>query len=47
MDFILEHKWIFLIIAEVVFWISMLTFLILRYWFHLQKVSMVFLPFSS
>ncbi|CAM3649543.1 hypothetical protein [Mesobacillus zeae] len=42
MDFILEHKWIFLIVAEAVFWISVLTFLTLRYWFRLKKLSLVF-----
>ncbi|CAM4057892.1 hypothetical protein BAMA_00665 [Bacillus manliponensis] len=42
MDFILENKWTFLIIAEVVFWISILSFLILRYWFELKKSSLAF-----
>ncbi|RRN69518.1 hypothetical protein EI200_16445 [Peribacillus simplex] len=42
MDFILEHKWVFLVAAEIVFWISVLTFLTLRYWFKLKKLSMVF-----
>lgn len=42
MEFILENKWTFLITAEVIFWISILSFLTLRYWFKLQKVSIVF-----
>lgn len=42
MDFILEHKWAFLIAAEIIFWVSVLTFLTLRYWFKLTKLSMVF-----
>lgn len=42
MDFILENKWLFLIIAEVIFWVSVLTFLLLRYWFDLKKLSLAF-----
>ncbi|WP_231887797.1 hypothetical protein [Fictibacillus phosphorivorans] len=42
MDFILENKWQFLIIAEVFFWIFSLTFLVVRYWFNLKKLSIVF-----
>lgn len=42
MDFILENKWLFLIIAEVVFWVSIITFLVLRYWFGFRKLSVVF-----
>jgi hypothetical protein len=42
MDFILEHKWIFLIIAEVFFWVFMLSFLVLRYWYNLKKLSIAF-----
>ncbi|MFD3449975.1 hypothetical protein ACFDTO_35970 [Microbacteriaceae bacterium 4G12] len=42
MDFIIENKWLFLIIAEVVFWVSVLTFLLLRYWFGLKKLSIAF-----
>ncbi|MBD7937009.1 hypothetical protein H9655_08195 [Cytobacillus sp. Sa5YUA1] len=43
MDFILDHKWAFLITAEVIFWLSILAFLILRYWFKLDKWSFLFL----
>ncbi|MFC0190047.1 hypothetical protein ACFFJY_17260 [Fictibacillus aquaticus] len=43
MDFVLEHKWVFLIAAEVFFWIFMLTFLVLRYWFKLHKMSVLFM----
>ncbi|WP_416829226.1 hypothetical protein [Ectobacillus polymachus] len=42
MDFILENKWLFLIAAEVVFWVSVSTFLLLRYWFGLKKLSITF-----
>ncbi|MCM3719048.1 hypothetical protein [Fictibacillus phosphorivorans] len=42
MEFILDHKWTFLIIAEVIFWVSTLSFLIVRYWFNLKKLSTVF-----
>lgn len=42
MDFILENKWQFLIMAEAFFWIFLLTFLTVRYWFNLKKLSIVF-----
>lgn len=42
MEFILENKWAFLITAEIIFWVSILSFLTLRYWFKLQKISLVF-----
>ncbi|MBO2535967.1 hypothetical protein [Rummeliibacillus suwonensis] len=42
MEFVLENKWIFLVIAEAVFWICLITFLVLRYWFNLNKLSMLF-----
>jgi hypothetical protein len=42
MDFILENKWQFLITAEVFFWVFSLTFLVVRYWFNLKKLSIVF-----
>ncbi|ANC76184.1 hypothetical protein ABE65_004905 [Fictibacillus phosphorivorans] len=42
MDFVLEHKWVFLILAETVFWVSTLSFLVVRYWFNLKKLSMAF-----
>ncbi|WP_214484287.1 hypothetical protein [Bacillus sp. SM2101] len=41
MDFVLEHKWIFLIIAEIFFWVFMISFLTVRYWFGLKKLSML------
>ena len=40
MDFILDHKWFFLISAEIIFWICAIAFLLLRYWFKLERVSM-------
>ncbi|USG66576.1 hypothetical protein NDK47_04555 [Brevibacillus ruminantium] len=43
MDFILTHKWAFLIAAEVIFWVSVITFLIARYWFGKKALSAVFL----
>ena len=46
MDFILDHKWFFLITAEVIFWLCAFAFLLLRYWYKLEKLSMiVFLVF--
>lgn len=42
MEFILDHKWTFLVTAEVVFWISILSFLTARYWFQLYGVSWLF-----
>lgn len=42
MNFVLENKWLFLIIAEVVFWVSIITFLTLRYWFGFKKLSFLF-----
>ncbi|MDC2865500.1 hypothetical protein [Bacillus sp. BP-3] len=42
MNFILENKWMFLIIAESVFWVSVISFLLLRYWFEFKKLSITF-----
>ncbi|WP_137790317.1 hypothetical protein [Bacillus sp. E(2018)] len=42
MEFVLEHKWAFLILAETVFWVSTLSFLVVRYWFNLKKLSIAF-----
>ncbi|WP_226536682.1 hypothetical protein [Fictibacillus halophilus] len=42
MDFILDNKWAFLIVAEVIFWVSTLSFLIVRYWFNLKTLSIAF-----
>ncbi|KZE69515.1 hypothetical protein AWM68_01160 [Fictibacillus phosphorivorans] len=42
MDFVLENKWLFLILAEVIFWFSTLSFLLVRYWFNLKKLSVAF-----
>jgi hypothetical protein len=42
MDFVLDNKWAFLILAEVVFWVSTLSFLVVRYWFNLKRVSVTF-----
>lgn len=41
-DFILDNKWLFLILAEIIFWVSTLSFLIVRYWFNLNKLSVAF-----
>jgi hypothetical protein len=40
MDFILDNKWFFLITAEIIFWICAIAFLLLRYWFKLERLSM-------
>lgn len=42
MDFILDNKWAFLMLAEVIFWVSTLSFLIVRYWFNLNRLSIAF-----
>lgn len=42
MDFVLDHKWVFLILAETVFWVSTLSFLVVRYWFNLKRLSIAF-----
>ncbi|MGR6007913.1 hypothetical protein ACT7CZ_00690 [Bacillus cereus] len=42
MNFILENKWTFLIMAEAIFWISIICFLLLRYWFEFKKLSIAF-----
>lgn len=38
-DFILQYKWMFFIIGEIVFWVSIIGFLVLRYVFKLEKLS--------
>lgn len=40
MDFIVDNKWFFLITAEVIFWICAIGFLLLRYWFKFERLSM-------
>lgn len=42
MEFILDNKWAFFILAEVVFWVSTLSFLVVRYWFNLKRLSAAF-----
>ncbi|MFC7372480.1 hypothetical protein ACFQPF_12445 [Fictibacillus iocasae] len=42
MDFILTYKWQFLIAAEILFWLFLVSFLVLRYWFKLHKISALF-----
>lgn len=39
MEFLLNNKWMFLILAEIIFWICAMAFLVLRYWFKLNKLS--------
>ncbi|MER1956958.1 MAG: hypothetical protein ABS942_06245 [Solibacillus sp.] len=41
MDFILEYKWLFLIMGEVVFTLCAAAFLLLRYWYQLEKLSII------
>jgi hypothetical protein len=38
-DFILQYKWMFFIIGEIVFWVSIIGFLVLRYVYRLEKIS--------
>ncbi|MFG6496423.1 hypothetical protein P8610_13740 [Fictibacillus sp. UD] len=42
MEFVLDNKWLFLILAETVFWLSTLSFLLVRYWFNLKRLSVAF-----
>ena len=39
MEFILDHKWFFLITAEIIFWVCAIAFLLLRYWFKFDRLS--------
>lgn len=41
MDFILEYKWLFLILGEIVFTLCAAAFLLLRYWYQLEKLSIL------
>lgn len=41
MDYILEYKWLFLIMGEVVFTLCAAAFLLLRYWYQLEKLSII------
>ncbi|WP_141201603.1 hypothetical protein [Paludifilum halophilum] len=43
MSFLAEYKWYILITAEVLFWVFSISFLILRYWFQLNRASLIFL----
>lgn len=38
-EFIINHKWYFFIIGEVIFWSSLIGFLLLRYAFDLKQLS--------
>ncbi len=38
----MDNKWLFLILAETVFWVSTLSFLLVRYWFNLKRLSIAF-----
>lgn len=42
-DFILQYKWLFLILGEIIFWVSLLGFFIVRYAFGLEKLSKYFI----
>ncbi|MDL4841079.1 hypothetical protein [Aquibacillus rhizosphaerae] len=44
-DFILEHKWLILVISEILFWLSFIIFLILRYWYN-SRIQLFFLGLS-
>lgn len=39
MDFIVDNKWWLLVTAEVIFWISLVIFFVMRYWFRNKKIS--------
>ncbi|MGP4078761.1 hypothetical protein ACTWQL_02520 [Pseudalkalibacillus sp. R45] len=38
-DFISEYKWLFFIVGEIIFWSSVIGFLLVRYIFNLEKLS--------
>lgn len=42
-EFILQYKWLFLIVGEVIFWVSLIGFFLLRYLFSLEKLSIYFI----
>ncbi|TCS92388.1 hypothetical protein [Hazenella coriacea] len=39
MEFIADNKWWLLVTAEVIFWISLVVFFVVRYWFRNEGVS--------
>jgi hypothetical protein len=41
MDILVEHRWAFLIGAEIIFWSSVIGFFTLRYMFQLKKASFI------
>lgn len=43
MDLLMEYKWVLLVGAEVSFWLLSGSFLVLRYWAGLDRLSLVFL----
>lgn len=43
MDFLMDYKWVLLVGAETTFWVFSVTFLVLRYWAGLDRISVVFL----
>lgn len=43
MSLLAEYKWHILITAEVLFWVFSISFLIVRYWFQLNRLSLIFL----
>ncbi|MDL4841226.1 hypothetical protein [Aquibacillus rhizosphaerae] len=42
-DFILQYKWVFFITGEIVFWLTIIGFLIARYLFNIEKWSKYFI----
>ena len=40
MDFVLDHKWFFLVAGEIIFWVCAIGFLLVRYWLKQDKMSM-------
>lgn len=43
-ELISTYKYGLLITAEVIFWTSLISFLVIRYWFRLSKISLFFIP---
>ncbi|PTM58833.1 hypothetical protein [Desmospora activa] len=43
MSLLAEYKWYILIAAEVLFWVFSISFVIVRYWFQLHRLSLIFL----
>ncbi|QKG84488.1 hypothetical protein GXN76_08370 [Kroppenstedtia pulmonis] len=40
-SFVTEYRWLLLIYAELIFWGSLITFFILRYWYNIRSASYI------